>query len=130
MKILFDETYTSNDGKYTSRNIWYGYADISVDGQHGKTIKLNEDFMVQLCELIKNDLSKNAANEPTQTNWYFYGSAVTKDAIGDNIRPTIMVRKKSDEFISNFNISDHDFAVNIDAILLFKADFEKRLASH
>ena len=66
MKILFDETYTSNDGKYTSRNIWYGYADISVEDQHGKTIKLNEDFMVQLCELIKNDLSKNAANVPTQ----------------------------------------------------------------
>jgi hypothetical protein len=129
MKILFDETYTSDDGKYSSRNIWYGYADISVDGQHGKTIKLNEDFMVQLCELVKNDLSNNTENVPTQTNWYFYGSAVTKDAIGDNIRPTIMVREKSGEFITNFNISDHDFAVNIDAILLFKADFEKRLAS-
>lgn len=129
MKILFDETYTSDDGKYSSRNIWYGYADISVDGQHGKTIKLNEDFMVHLCDLVKNDLSKNAENVPTQTNWYFYGSAVTKDAIGDNIRPTIMVREKSGQFTTNFNISDHDFAVNIDAILLFKADFEKRLAS-
>ena len=130
MKILFDETYTSDDGKYSSRNIWYGYADISVDGQHGKTIKLNEDFMVQLCDLVKNDLSNNTENVPTQTNWYFYGSAVTKDAIGDNIRPTIMVRKKSGQFTTNLNISDHDFAVNIDAILLFKADFEKRLASH
>ena len=130
MKILFDETYTSNDGKRTSRNIWYGYADISVDGEYGKTIKLTEDFMDNLCEIIKNDLSKNAANAPTETNWYFYGSAVTQDAIGDNIRPTIMVRERSDEFITNFNISDHDFAVNIDAILLFKADFEKRLASH
>ena len=26
MKILFDETFTSNDGKRKSRNIWYGYA--------------------------------------------------------------------------------------------------------
>jgi hypothetical protein len=41
-----------------------------------------------------------------------------------------MVRERSDEFITNSNISDHDFAVNIAAILLFKADFEKRLASH
>jgi hypothetical protein len=32
IKILFDETYTSNDRKRTSRNNWYGYADISVDG--------------------------------------------------------------------------------------------------
>ena len=130
MKILFDETFTSNDGKRKSRNIWYGYADISVDGMYGKSIKLTEDFMDNLCEIIKNDLSTNAANAPTETNWYFYGSAVTQDAIGDNIRPTIMVRERSDEFITNFNISDHDFAVNIDAILLFKADFEKRLASH
>ena len=130
MKILFDETFTSNDGKRKSRNIWYGYADISVDGMYGKSIKLTEDFMDNLCEIIKNDLSTNAVNAPTETNWYFYGSAVTQDAIGDNIRPTIMVRERSDEFITNFNISDHDFAVNIDAILLFKADLEKRLASH
>jgi hypothetical protein len=130
MKILFDETFTSADGKQASRNIWYGYADISVDGEYGKNIRLNEDFMDNLCEIIKNDLTKNAANAPTETNWYFYGSAVTQDAIGDNIRPTIMVRERSDEFITNFTISDHDFAVNIDAILLFKADFEKRLASH
>ena len=95
-----------------------------------KPLSLMKILWINLCELIKNDLSKNAANAPTETNWYFYGSAVTKDAIGDNIRPTIMVRERSDEFITNFNISDHDFAVNIDAILLFKADFEKRLASH
>ena len=130
MKILFDETYTSNDGKRSSRNIWYGYADISVDGEYGKNIKLDEDFMNHLCEIIKNDLAESSANPPTETNWYFYGSAVSQDAIGDKIRPTIMVRERSKKFITNFNISDHDFAVNIDAILLFKADFEKRLTSH
>lgn len=78
----------------------------------------------------KNDLSKNAVNKPTETNWYIYGSGVTLETIGDNNLPTIMVREKSDGFITNFNISDHDFAVNIDAILLFKAEFEKRLASN
>jgi len=98
--------------------------------KNGKNINLSEDFMDNLCEIIKNDLSKNAANKPTETNWYIYGSGVTKDTIGNNIPPTIMVRERSDEFITNFNISDHDFSVNIDAILLFKADFEKRLASH
>ncbi|MTT32064.1 hypothetical protein GMB86_08600 [Terrilactibacillus sp. BCM23-1] len=130
MKILFDETYASNDGKQASRNIWYGDADIYVDGEYGKVIGLNESLMNNLCEIIKNDLSKNAAHAPTETNWYFYGSAVTQDDIGDNSRSTIMVRERSGEFISNFNISDHDFALNIDAILLFKEDFEKRLASH
>ncbi len=129
MKILYDETYTSEDGKRTSRNIWYGDADLTVEGKFGKVINLNEDFMDNLCEIIKNDLSKNANKKPTETNWYIYGSGVTAESIGENNRPTIMVRERSDEFITNFNISDHDFAVNIDAILLFKANFEKRLAS-
>ena len=129
MKILFDETFTSEDGKRASRNIWYGYADITVEGRYGKSIKLSEEFMDNLCEIIKKDLSHDAAKAPTETNWYFYGSAVTKDAIGDSVRPTVMVRERSGEFITNFTISDHDFAVNIDAILLFKADFEKRLAN-
>ena len=125
MKVLFDETFPSNDGKRTSRNIWYGYADISVDGEYGKDIRLTDDFKDHLCEIVKNDLSQN--NTSTETNWYFYGSAVTQDAIGDSIRPTIMIRERSGTFITNFNISDHDFAVNIDAILSFKDDLEKRL---
>ena len=129
MKILFDETYTSTDGERSSRNIWYGYADITVAGEYGVSIQLNEDFMEELCEIIRNDLSKNTIDAPTETNWYFYGSTVSQDAIGDKIRPTIMVRERSGNFITNFNISDHDFAVNIDAILLFKADLEKRLAN-
>ena len=63
MKILFDETYTSNDGKRTSRNIWYGDADISVDGEYGKIINLNEDFMDNLCKIIKTSItSKSFAN--------------------------------------------------------------------
>ncbi|MDR1544780.1 MAG: hypothetical protein LBS50_10335 [Prevotellaceae bacterium] len=129
MKVLFDETYVSNDEKRTSRNIWYGYADMSVDGEYGKVICLNEDLMCSLCEIVKNDISINDTPIPAETNWYFYGNAVTQDAIGDNIRPTIMVRERDGEFITNFNISDHDFAVNIDAILLFKKDFENRLKS-
>ncbi|XZF77725.1 hypothetical protein ACSBO6_09325 [Bacillus sp. AL-1R] len=128
MKNLFDETYSSNENQRTSRNIWYGDADLTVNSDYGKIMNLNEDFMVTMCEIIKNDLSKNAENKPTETNWYFYGSGVTQEDIGDNIRPTIMVRERSGEFITNFNISDHDFALNIDGILLFKADFEKRLA--
>jgi hypothetical protein len=87
MNMLFDETYDSNDGSKTSRNIWYGYADISVDGEYGKLINLNKDLLESLCEIVKNDLSKTDTKAPTETNWYFYGSTVTHDAIGDNIRP-------------------------------------------
>ena len=129
MEMLFDETYTSSDGELASRNIWYGYAEILVDGEYGKDIFLNEGLMDTLCKIVKKDLSAKVSPTPTETNWYFYGSAVTQDAIGDSIRPTIMVRHRAGEFISNFCISDHDFAVNIDAILSFKGDFENRLTS-
>ena len=126
IKKLFDETYSSNDGKQKSRNIWYGYFDISVDGEYGKVIRLDDHIMDTLCGIIKNDLLANN-NTPDKTNWYFYGSVVTQDAIGENIRSSIMVRERNGEFVTNFNISDCDFALNIDAILSFKTKFEKRL---
>lgn len=130
MEILFDETYASEDGKKASRNIWYGYADMSVDGKYGKDLRLNENLMEDLCRIIRKNLSENTTPPPTETNWYFYGSTITQDAIGDNIRPTIMVRERAGLFVSNFNISDHDFAVNLDDILLFKTNLENRLTSN
>ena len=72
-------------------------------------------------------MTLNTANAPTETNWYFYGSAVNQDAIGESVRSTIMVRERAGEFITNFSISDHDFAVNIDTILSFKRELENRL---
>ena len=127
MELLFDETYPSNDGKRTSRNIWYGYANISIDGEHGKIIKLTDDVISTLCKIIKNDLSQNITHLPTETNWYFYGNTVNQDAIGENVRPVIMVRERDGNFITNFSISDYDFAVNMDNILLFKTNFENIL---
>ncbi|MCL2360854.1 MAG: hypothetical protein FWC73_03445 [Defluviitaleaceae bacterium] len=124
MKVLFDETYPSKDGKETSRNLWYGYADFSAQHEYGKIITLNEDMIQSLCGIIKNDLTMASS---TETNWYFYGDYVSKDAIGDSIRPTIMIREKAGKFTVNFSISDYDFAVNIDAILEYKADLERHL---
>lgn len=129
MEKLFDETYTSEDGKEASRNIWYGYAEMSVDGEYEKILSLNDHLMDDFCKIIKNNLSETTTPEPTETNWYFYGSVTSKNAIGDKIRPSIMVREKDGVFVVNCNISDHDFALNIDNILTFKTDFEKRLES-
>ncbi|KRF10035.1 hypothetical protein ASG89_00335 [Paenibacillus sp. Soil766] len=130
MEILFDETYASEDGKKASRNIWYGYADMSVDGEYGKELNLNENLMEDLCRKIRNNLSESTTPTPTETNWYFYGNSTTQDAVGDSIRPTIMVRERAGLFVINFNMSDHNFAINLDDILVFKTNFEKRLASN
>ena len=90
---------------------------------YGKSIKLTEDFMDNLCEIIKNTYLRMQLMRPQKLTGISMKS-VTQDAIGADIRPTIMVRERSDEFITNFNISDHDFAVNIDDILLFKEDLK------
>ena len=130
MNMLFEETFASSDGKRTSRNIWYGSVDITSDGEYGIEIKLVEDLKYALCQVIKSDLSKNADNPPTETNWYFYGSEMTQESIGSNVLPAIMVRERDGRFITNFSISDHDFAVNIDTVVSFKSDFENYLASY
>lgn len=128
MEVLFDETYTCPGVPIVSRNIWYGFADVYVDEEYGKDIQLGEDLMEELRSIIKNNLSETFTPAPTETHWYFYGKETAQDAIGDNIRPTIMVREKDGLFTINFNISDHDFAVNIDKILLFKENLEKCLS--
>ena len=127
MEKLFDETYEFSP--IVCRNIWYGYLELYTDGEYGQQIILDENLTNTICAAVKRNLAEDLTPVPTMTNWFFYGSSVAPDAIGENIRPTIMIREQSGEFITNFNISDHDFAVNIDTILSFKALFEKRLAS-
>lgn len=129
VEILFDETFAAGDGSRASRNIWYGYLGLSVDGEYGKDIRLTGDLMDTLCDAIRENLSGAKTPAPTETNWYFYGDAVAKDAIGDDIRPTIMVRAKDGAFLVHINLSDHDFAVHIDAVQSFQGALERRLAA-
>ena len=128
MQKLYDETYTSEDGLRRSRNIWYGSADMTVKDEFAIVIKLEEDLRELLCNTIINDLASHADLPPTETNWYFYGSGVNADDIGGDILPAIMIRERDSQFITNFSISDHDFALNIDRILAFKIDLENHLS--
>ena len=128
MELLYDETYTSSDGLQTSRNLWYGSADIISEGEHGPIIKLSDNLRDDMCKTIKNDLSKNVDACPTETNWYFYGRGITKEAVGSNILPAIMVREKAGEFIVNFSLTDYDFFMSIDKIIPFKRDFVRCLS--
>ena len=127
MQKLYDETYTSEDGLRKCRNIWYGSADMTAKGEHAMVIKLEEDLRHLICKTIKNDLASDSDVPPTETNWYFYGIGVTADDIGGNILPAIMIRERENKFITNFSISDHDFALNLDKILSFKIDLENHL---
>ena len=93
-------------------------------------IFLVEAYPVRISDTIINDLASHADLPPTETNWYFYGSGVNADDIGSNILPAIMIRKRENQFTTNFSISDHDFALNIDRILAFKIDLENHLKKY
>ena len=130
MEFLCEETFTLEDEKLKSRNLWYGSAGITAEGEYGTVIKLNDDIRNSLCETIKKDLSKADDAPPTETNWYFYGSGMTVESIGSNILPAIMVRERAGGFVCNISISDHDFCTNLDAVVSFKSDFENYLSHH
>ena len=129
MNKLYDETYLSEDNSRASRNIWYGYIELYKDAKYGKEIILDESLIDRVSKAIQENLLEGSKPSPTETNWYFYGETITSDAIEDKIRPSIMVREKDGIFIVHCNISDNDFAVNIEKILSFQADLEKYLAS-
>ena len=128
MELLFDETYTSKDGQESSRNIWYGSVDFNKEGEYGAVLNLRDSLRDELCKKIKNDLSNNSGASPTETNWYFYGCGVGKEAVGkEAILPAIMVRNKVGKFVANISVCDYDFSVGIDAIISFKASLENSL---
>lgn len=127
MDRLFDETFPSEDGSVVSRNLWYGYFELYVEGEYGKQIILNDELLMQISELVKGDSAEKVELSPTEINWYLYGDTKATDAIGDTIRPTIMIRRKQNGFVVRCNMSDHDFAVNIDTILAFEKNLENIL---
>lgn len=127
MEKLFDETFAKEDNSIVSRNIWYGYIELYQDAEYGKEIVLDENLIGTICKIVKSNLLEDIRLLPTETNWYLYGETVTTDAIEDTIRPTIMIREKNGVFLVHCNISDHDFALNIDNILSFKSNLEHHL---
>jgi len=81
----------------------------------------------ELINTVKNDSAISLPRKVKETHWVIYGKDVSEDAIGDSVRPSLMIRKKDGNFISNCNISDCDFASSFDSINKFKAELEKRL---
>ena len=116
MKKLFDETHEYGTDDYR-RTLWYGYFDKLFD----------IESIDQYVQLIKNTEPEPLQKTITETHWIFYGAKPEEDAIGDKVRPTVMVRKKSGVFLVNCNLSDCDFAANLDTIYMFKKELEKKL---
>ena len=127
MEKLFDETFSAEDLSFASRNIWYGYVELYATAEYGKDIILNGELSQMLLRIIQHEASDQHTPNPTEINWYFYGVSATEDAIGDTVRPTVMVRYKQGDFLVRCNINDNDFAVNIEKVLLFEKNLEELL---
>ncbi|MBC2392126.1 hypothetical protein [Listeria booriae] len=115
MKKLFDETHESEARFY--RTVWYGYVEGNLDDA------LQEDIV----SIVKADLAQKADNPPTATHWIFYGGATNKDAIGDTVRASLMIRERGGNFVCHYNMSDFDFVMAFDMVEAFKSRLEKQL---
>ena len=129
MNTLFDETFTNPEDNRSSRNIWYGYAKVSTQGAYGDVLALSDAFLADIYQLITTDLTTPAV-KPTETNWYIYADMVTKDALEENIRPSLMIKETDGLFHVHLNFSDQDFAINLGAITTFCTTLQNKLNNH
>ncbi|MBC1376761.1 hypothetical protein HCB45_11840 [Listeria sp. FSL L7-0091] len=115
MKKLFDETNEFENKYY--RTIWYGYIENEFEPELSAMIK----------QLIQSDLAEKMANPIEATHWVFYSGTQAGDAIGDKVRSSIMVRRRDNEFVVHYNMSDFQFVTVFDVAINFKNQLEQDL---
>lgn len=94
---------------------WYQF-DLLTEHEYGSIFNTKEDRMPLLLETIKKDLRQEEKQEAIY--WYF-GKEI------EDIK--MMIRYKEGEFIIQINLKDFDFALNIDAIILWKEKLQGKL---
>lgn len=124
MKKIFDERFEA-EGK-TSRNIWYSELPLTEMGEFGPVINLSSQVQEEIAELVNQTISET---ESTENNFYFYDSETNQDALDEPIRISLMIREKNGQFIVHFNMTDHNFAVNLDSTLETQKSLADKLSS-
>lgn len=122
MKQLFDETYEA-EGQ-TSRNLWYSEVALTQTSDFGPVINLSNQVQDEIITKIKETLAEKTA---TENNFYFYDVQTNQDALEEQIRMSLMIREKSGEFVVRFNMTDHNFAINLDTTLDSENQLTKKL---
>lgn len=114
MKKIGDETFAHETGDY--RTLWYGYIDQDV----------NDQLIQKLVTIIAND-SAMPVQRRTVNHWIFYFKDQNEDALGEQVRQSIMIRQDINEFAVNFNLSDFSFVTKFNKVIQFKADLLSEL---
>ncbi|WP_088810054.1 MULTISPECIES: hypothetical protein [Listeria] len=115
MKQFYDESHSS--GEECSRTLWYG---------HFSSIE-EEGLEETICRLIAEDLKKKTEPIPTATHWVFYREDIQKDALEEQIRSSIMICLRDNQYIVHYNMSDFEFVLFYDAITNWVKELEVRL---
>lgn len=109
MKLLGHEVYDQ------SEHFWYEL-NLMKEGQYGFIFNTEKGIMDDLVKIICHNIKENFSNEGMY--WYF----------GKELESILlMVRYKDGKFIIQVNLSDFDFALNIDQVISWKEDLEKAL---
>lgn len=109
MKQLFDETFSKN------RTLWYGYF---------KDLE-QADLIEKIKQIVQKDLE--TPNQVEATSWIFYREDIQKDALGEQIRSSIMVRFADGQYETQYNMSDFEFVVQRSVISAWLDHLEKQL---
>lgn len=107
MKLLFSEQFGTNTF------YWYQTKANNIE-------ELNEQL-----ETIKSICHEN--EDKGEVQFYFYTQEIHQDAIGDEVRTTLMLRCINNVYEYNLNVADSVMATKAEAIKELKTKLEKIL---
>lgn len=73
---------------------------------------------------MQSDLEEKMAEA---THWVFYSGTQAGDAIGDKVRSSIMVRRRDNKLLLQYNMSGFQFITVFEGTTYFKNQFEQDL---
>ncbi|MGT2958527.1 hypothetical protein A9Q68_06615 [Streptococcus bovimastitidis] len=111
MKSFAQENYGN------SHHFWY-QVDTTQSHEYGAIFNHQTDWLASLVTVIKEDLNKFPIEDDFY--WYFGQSLETMP---------LMIRFKEGNYELQTNLKDFDFALHLDAINEWKAEFQKQLKS-
>lgn len=122
MEKIYDEVFTS--GAQKIRHIWYKDLDLSVTEGYGKITVLSDGLIEEIVKTIEVITSEEDNDE---YYFYFYRKDTAQDALEEMVRPTLFIRKKDEQIKVHFNVSDYEFAKNMDKIESYEQALIKSL---
>lgn len=116
MKKIFDEQHPHEEAIY--RTIWYSET----------SKELTQSLQKEICTQVEKDLLIPLEKGNYLTHWIFYFDERSEDALGEQVRSSLMIREQGGIYTLNYNMSDFEFVTQLEAVNSFKQELEIRLS--